>query len=203
MATRRRRAAAPKRRRRTNRRRVTTVVNRRRRRTNPVRRRRRRAAPRVSRRRRRANPIRRHRRRRNPGLLGSAGGLLENAVTAIIGMGLTNFAYGFVGSMNPAGMVGQIGIKLGLAIGLRMAANKFGFAKHANMLAIGGAVSAGQDALNYFVGGGGALFPSAAPVPVAAGRAAFPADTGGMEDIVYGNPGNFADVSYANPANFF
>jgi hypothetical protein len=120
-------------------------------------------------------------------------------------MGIVNFGYGFVGGMNPAGMIGQIGIKLGLAIGLRMAANKFGFGKHANMLAIGGAVSAGQDALNYFVGGGGALFP--APVSVVPGRAAFPADTGmvdvGQGDIVYGNPGNFQDVAYANPANFY
>jgi len=104
--------------------------------------------------------------------------------------------------MNPAGMVGQIGIKLGIAIGLRMAANRFGFAKHANMLAIGGAVSAGQDALNYFVGGGGALFPA----PVQAGRAAFPADTGmtndGMQDIVYADPRFFNDVAYGNPALF-
>jgi hypothetical protein len=202
---RRRRAAAPKRRRRTNRRRVTTVVNRRRRRANPVRRRRRRAAPRVNRRRRRSNPVRRHRRRRNPSILGSAGGLLEQAITAIIGMGITNFAFGFVGSMNPAGMAGQIGIKLGLAIGLKMAATKFGFSKYANMLAVGGAVSAGQDALNYFVGGGGALFPSA--VPVAAGRAAFPADTGmpndgSMADIGYANPSLFNDVAYGNPSLF-
>jgi len=125
-------------------------------------------------------------------------------VTAIIGMGITNFAYGFVAGMNPAGMVGQIGIKLGLAIGLKMAASKFGFAAQANLLAIGGAVSAGQDALNFFVGGGGALFP--APVPVAAGRAAFPVETGnagdGMQDIVYANPSLFNDVAYANPSLF-
>ncbi len=202
MAARRRRAPVRRRRRarvNSRRRRTTTIVNRRRR-TNTVHRRRR-AAPRANRRR-RVNPVRRHRRRRNPGLIGSAGGLLENAVTAIIGMGLTNFAYGFVGGMNPAGMVGQIGIKLGIAIGLRMAANKFGFGKHANMLAIGGAVSAGQDALNYFVGGGGALFPAPA---VPAGRAAFPADVGmpsegGMQDIVYANPALFNDVAYSNPA---
>ena len=196
----------------TTRRRRRAVANPRRRRATTRRvthRRRRRAAPRVNRRRRHVlNPRRRRvthrRRRRNPGLVGAAGGLLENAITAIVGMGLTNFAYGFVGSMNPAGMVGQIGIKLGIAIGLRVAANKFGFGKHANMLAIGGAVSAGQDALNYFVGGGGALFPAAAAaVP---GRAAFPADTGmvsdGVGDIVYANPGLFNDVAYANPGLF-
>ena len=205
MAARRRRPAV--------RRRRTTVGNPRRRRTT-VHHRRRRTALQLNRRRhhvlnprrrRRANPIRRHRRRRNPGLLAGAGGLLESAVTAIIGMGITNFAYGFVGGMNPAGMVGQIGIKLGLAIGLRMAASKFGFAKHANLLAIGGAVSAGQDALNFFVGGGGALFP--APASAVPGRAAFPADTGtagsdGVSDIVYANPNLFNDVAFANPGLF-
>lgn len=138
-------------------------------------------------------------------MLGSAGGLLEQAVTAIVGGTITDMVYGFVGGMNPAGPLGQIGIKLGIAMGLRMAAQKFGFGKHANMLAVGGAVSAGKDALNYFVGGGGLLFPSAAPLP--AGRVLMPADTGGsgdpsMSDIVYADPRLFGDVVYANPGLF-
>jgi hypothetical protein len=210
-----RRSNMARRRRRTTTRRRKAVTNPRRRRRTPVthRRRRRRAAPRTNRRRRsllnprrhhrRRRVNRSHRRRRNPsGILAGASGLLEQAITAIVGMSITDFAYGFVGGMNPAGPVGQIGIKLGIAIGLRMAANKFGFSRSANMLAVGGAVSAGKDALNYFVGGGGLLFPSAAPAP--AGRQLVPVamtgdDAGGgqvLSDIVSVPPnwGNLGEI---------
>jgi hypothetical protein len=155
-----------------------------------------------------ARRVTRHRRRRsNPGLLAGAGGLLENAITGLVGAGITDFAYGFVGSMNPAGMIGQVGIKLGIAMGIRMAANRFGFARHANMLAIGGAISAGKDFLNYAVGGGGILFPQPTAVP---GRAALPAamtgDDVGMSDIVavpsnWGQLGDIVQTDY--PLSWF
>lgn len=191
MAARRRRrtTAAPSRRRRrtaTNprRRRATMATNPRRRRVN---RRHRSAFALNGRRRRRSNPSRR--RRRNPGVLSGATGLLGQAVTAVIGMSITNFIYNAVGAMVPGGIVGKIGIKLGIAYGLGIAARKTGFASHANMLSVGGAVSAGQDAFQYFVGGGGLLFPSAAPAPAqVAGRVAIPAsmtgDDQGVSDIV-------------------
>ncbi len=154
---RRRRATNP-RRRRANRKKITINPRRRRRVShrspNPHRRRR-------PSRRRTSNPRRRrvNHRRRNPGLLGSATGLLEGAVTAVVGMGMTNYAYGILGPML-GGIVGgsplaSIGIKLGIAWGLGEAAKKFGFAKHASLLAIGGAVGAGQDVFNMFIGGGG------------------------------------------------
>lgn len=190
---RRRRVTTNPRRRRTNRRRRTLFNPRRRRRTAIVPNRRRR---------RRSNPVRRHRRRRNPGLLSGATGLLGKAVTAVIGMSITNFVYNAVGAMVPGGIVGKIGVKLGIAWGLGVGARKFGFAAHADMLAIGGAVSAGQDAFQYFVGGGGLLFPAPAPVP---GRVALPAamtgdDAGyGMSDIVTvpGNWGSLGEIVYA------
>src|SRR5262245_55709934 len=208
--------------RRRRRRRAAPVTNRRRRRANPRRRRRgfimnrrrRRNGTLLSnprrRRRRRANPRRRHhRRRRNPGLLSGAGGMLQKGLTAVVGMAVTNFAYGFVAGVNPAGMVGQIGIKLGIAWGLGTVARRFGFSAQADMLTVGGVVSAGQDAFNFFIGGGGLFFPAAASA-LPPGRTAMPAsmtgDDAGISDIVavpqnWGGLGDIVGTSY--PTGWF
>jgi len=100
------------------------------------------------------------------------------------------------------GILGQIGVKLGLAWGLGEAAKRFGFAKHARMLSIGGAISAGQDAINYFIGGGGLLFPGPQAKP---GQALIPADLTGdsttpaMSEIVYAPAGygGLGEIVYA------
>jgi hypothetical protein len=83
------------------------------------------------------------------------------------------------------------GVRLLLAVGLGQGAKQFGFAKHANMLTIGGAIGAGQDVLRGFIGGGGLLFP-APQAAMPAGRVMIPAnmtgDDAGTGDIVYVDP---------------
>lgn len=171
------------------------VHHNRRRRTNPVHRRRRAVA--------RANP-RRHR-RRNPGMLGSVTGIFEGALTAIIGMGVTDYATGLISGFLPTGgnPIFGIGIKLGVAWGVGELAKKFGFARHAQLLAIGGAVSAGKDALSLAFGGGGILFPSAPATQVvqtAPGQALIPAsmtgDNVGVSEIAYA-PAGMSEIAFA------
>jgi len=164
------------------------------------------SAPRTNRRRvsyaRRGNPRRTYKRRGNP-FLGSVTGIFEGALTAIIGMGITDYATGLVTGFFPMGgnpLVG-IGVKLGVAWGVGELARKFGFAKHAQLLAIGGAVSAGKDALSLAFGGGGILFPSA-PVAVqtAPGQAMIPAsmtgDNIGVSEIAFA-PAGMSEIAFA------
>lgn len=162
-----------------------TVTPRRRRSTALVRNRRRRNGVLLSNRRHRRNPFTRRSRRRNPhpGLKG----IVEGSVVAMAGMAITDFAQGFV-PFSFGGALGKIGVRFGLAYGLGMAAEKFGFAKYANLLAVGGAVGAAQDLFRLFMGGGQTLV-AAAPAPQqVAGRVAVDArltgDDEGMGDIV-------------------
>lgn len=143
-------------------------------------------------RRNRTNPARRRRVRRNPALKG----VFEGMVIAGIGMAITDVVQGLVpGGMLPGGAVAKIGIRLGLAWGIGAAAEKFGFAKYANLLAIGGAVGAFQDTFRLLFGGLLAPAP-AAPQQLAPGQVLLPAGaTGdGFEDITY-FPG-FGDITY-------
>jgi len=177
-ATPRRRTAAKTNRRRTNRRHHSILA------LNP-RRRRRRSNPRV----RRVN-----RRRRNPALKG----VFEGMVVAGVGMAITDVVQGLVpGGMLPGGALAKIGIRLGLAWGVGALAEKVGFAKYANLLAIGGAVGAFQDVFRLLFGG--LLAPAPAPVAqLAPGQVLLPVGAtgdGGMEDITYA-PG-FGDITYA------
>ena len=112
-----------------------------------------------------------------------------------VGMAVTDVVQGFVPSgLIPGGAVVKIGVRLGLAWAVGAAAEKFGFAKYANLLAIGGAVGAFQDTFRLLFGG--MLTPAPAPVPqLAPGQVILPADaTGEMGDIVY-YPG-FGDIVY-------
>jgi len=146
-------------------------------------------------RRRRRNPNgitrRRSNRRRNPPLKG----VFEGMVVAGIGMAVTDVVQGFVpSSFLPGGTVVKIGVRLGLAWAVGAAAEKFGFAKYANLLAIGGAVGAFQDTFRLLFGG--MLTPAPAPVPqLAPGQVLLPAEsTGEFSDITY-FPG-FGDITY-------
>lgn len=152
------------------------------------------------------NPVHHtRRRRRNPGIISGVTGIFEGGVTAVVGMLITDTVYGFISGFLPnSNPLLGIGAKLAIAWGTGEAARKFGFARYSNLLAIGGAVSAGKDALSYFFGGGGLLMP--APVQVAGrpGTALLPAsmtadDGQGMNDIVVAPPGygTLGDLSYA------
>lgn len=223
----RRPAMAVRRRRRTTRRRVTTNPRRRRRTTAAAPRRRRRAPARRTnrkrrggilsfmnprRRRRRANPVRRRRRtnpvrrrrsvrsRSNPALKG----IIESSIAAVAGMAITDFAQGLV-PFAFGGALGKIAVRLGLAYALGVAAEKFPMTrKYANMLAVGGAVGAAQDAIRLFMGGGLTATPQvgAGGVP---GRVAMPAqftgDDQGMSDIV-GVPANWGGLGEIVGTNF-
>lgn len=151
--------AAP--RRRTNRRKVGIMLNRRRRR----------------------NPVVRHRRRRNPPLTG----VVQGSFIAFAGMAVTDFIQGLV-PIQIGGPWGRIGVRLATAYALGIGAERFGFAKYANLLAIGGAVGAAQDAFRLLMGGGGVLTPSV-PVVVGPPGQLQMADPEGVGDIIYGQGG--------------
>ncbi len=142
-------------------------------------------------RRRRRNPVVRHRRRRNPPLTGVA----QGAFVAFAGMALTDFIQGLV-PINFGGAWGRIGVRLGTAYLLGVGAEKFGFAKYANLLAIGGAVGAAQDAFRLLMGGGGVLSP-AQPIVVGPPAQLAMADPEGVGDIIYGPPGTMGEIIYA------
>ena len=133
-------------------------------------------------------------------------GVFEGATVAIVGMAVTDFLQGavtgFLPDLGGGGLV-KIGVRLGLAYAVGAGAEKFGFGKYANLLAIGGAVGAAQDALRTFVGGGGLLFPSGQTAVLPPGRAMVPAsmtgDDAGVNDIVYVDPnyGSLGEIVYA------
>jgi hypothetical protein len=148
------------------------------------------------RRRRRSNPrVRRiNRRRRNPALKG----VFEGMVIAGVGMAITDVVQGLVPSgMLPGGAVAKIGVRLGLAWGIGALAEKFGFAKYANLLAIGGAVGAFQDTFRLLFGGMLAPAPVQQIPQLAPGQVLLPAGaTGeGFEDVTY-FPQGFGDITY-------
>lgn len=149
---------------------------------------------------RRKNTARRYNRRRhNPGLgISGITGLLGDALTAVLGAGITSYAYSLVGPMLPiGGIFGQVGIKLGLAWLLGEGARKFGMQKYAHMLAVGGAVSAGQDAFSYFIGGGGAFFPAPAPALKAGQVVVSDQSTGSTDGGTYVN--QMGELVFAPP----
>lgn len=118
-------------------------------------------------------------------------------------MAITDFAQGLV-PFAFGGALGKIAVRLGLAYALGVAAEKFPMTrKYANMLAVGGAVGAAQDAIRLFMGGGLTASPVAGQLP--AGRVALPAsatgDDQGMGDIVgvlqgWGGLGEIVGVNY-------
>ena len=122
-------------------------------------------------------------------------GVFEGALTALLGMGITDFAQNtlvasFIPDLSGAPLMRAL-VRVGLALGVGKAAQMAGFGKHANLLAIGGAVGAGQDVLRSFIGGGGLLFP-VQQQQLPPGRAMVPAamtgDDVGTSDIVYVDP---------------
>lgn len=171
-ARRRKRATVSNRRRRANPRRRTTALSARR--TN------RRHVTVVNRRRRR-NPAVRHRRRRNPPLTG----VVQGSVIAFAGMAATDFIQGLV-PISIGGPWGRIAVRLATAYALGMAAERFGYAKYANLLAIGGAVGAAQDGFRLLMGGGGVLTPTVPVVVGPPGQLQMDSEIG---DIIYGPPG--------------
>lgn len=151
---------------------------------------------------RRRNPSvkRVNRRRRNPALKG----VFEGMIVAGIGMAITDVVQGFVpASMLPGGAVAKIGVRLGLAWLVGAGAEKFGFAKYANLLAIGGAVGAFQDTFRLLFGG--MLAPAPAPqqpLQLAPGQVMVPAGADSdMGDITY-FPQGFGDITYAPNAQW-
>jgi hypothetical protein len=169
------------------------------------------AARATNHRRRSHNPVVRHTRRRrsrNPFGLGNVTGIFEGGLTALIGMVLTDTLFGLASSAFAAYIASPlIGIlvKLAIAWGVGEGARKFGFQKHANLLAIGGAVSAGKDAMNYFVGGGGLLFPQpTVQVQTAPGQALIPASATGdsMSDLTWA-PAYMGDITYGPGAAYY
>lgn len=155
-------AAAPRRHRRTNRRKVGIMLNRRRRR----------------------NPVVRHRRRRNPALTG----VVQGSFIAFAGMALTDFVQGLI-PINFGGPWGRIGVRLATAYALGVGAERFGFAKYANLLAIGGAVGAAQDAFRILMGGGGVLAPAQPIVVGPPQQLQMGPDGAGIGDVIYAPEG--------------
>jgi len=154
------------------------------------------------------------RRHHNPGMFS----IFEGAITAILGMAITDFVQNtLIASFLPdlsSTPVMKGGVRIALAAGVGMVADKFGFKKQANLLAIGGSVGGAQDILRGFIGGGGLLFPAPAPMPaLPPGKAMIPVDmTGddaGTNDIVYVDPafnqlGGFNDIVYHDfPQHWF
>jgi hypothetical protein len=155
--------------RRTNRRKVGIMLNRRRR-SNPV--------------------IHRRRRRSNPALTG----VVQGSFIAFAGMALTDFIQGII-PINLGGPWGRIGVRLATAYALGVGAERFGFKQYANLLAIGGAVGAAQDAFRLLMGGGGVLQP-AQPIVVGPPQQLAMADPEGVGDIIYG-PTSMGEIVYA------
>jgi len=110
-------------------------------------------------------------------------------------MALTDFVQGLV-PINFGGPWGRIGVRLGTAYLLGVGAEKFGFAKYANLLAIGGAVGAAQDAFRLLMGGGGVLSP-AQPIVVGPPAQLAMADPEGVGDIIMAPGGGMGEIIYA------
>ena len=188
MAVRRKKRASVTNRRRANPRRHTATSNPRRR-TN-----RRKVGIMLNRRRRRNPVVRHHRRRRNPPLTG----VVQGAFVAFAGMALTDFIQGLV-PIRFGGPWGRIGVRLATAYALGIGAERFGFAKYANLLAIGGAVGAAQDGFRLLMGGGGVLSP-AQPIVVGPPAQLAVADPEGVGDIIMAPGGGMGEIIYA-PSN--
>lgn len=109
-------------------------------------------------------------------------------------MALTDFIQGLV-PINFGGPWGRIGVRLATAYALGVGAERFGFKQYANLLAIGGAVGAAQDAFRLLMGGGGVLQP-AQPIVVGPPAQMAMADPEGVGDVIYA-PTGIGDVIYA------
>jgi hypothetical protein len=118
-------------------------------------------------------------------------------MVAFAGMAVTDFLQSLV-PISIGGPWGKIGVRLATAYALGVGAERFGFAKYANLLAIGGAVGAAQDAFRLLMGGGGILTPNL-PVVVGPPTQLAMADPGGVGDIIYG-PDGIGEIIYA-PTN--